>query len=969
MVSSSSSNSRFTVSLPTPTSTPPRDPSNSSVSSTLDVHVRWTVKPGSLVLKGERIAQLIYTHHADDATLSSMAENSGNDTNIQSNDNENNNTSNNVPAASQRSIIRARMKKRSANGSLQSSVASSVASSTVTATGNSNEPSKEPNSVSLEIRSPANGFIRIIYTKPIIPSAIEIRQTIADSGTTAKCVPNNIILAAIEPCEHPAMVGDLCAVCGCDIRAPQPSPQEENDFGAVGKEEEVPKKQKQQSQPLPQRKELYNEVIDADAEFDGNTTENQSIIDLSENSNLLSENADNSETNNGTSIRHSTPTICSNTNAGDASSIIDSTKTKKSNATNGGNDEFEDLEEEWEKEFQDHNSPAAKALDVTEAKPVPLTKPAPKPAKRAATTMRSLSSLLSGVKTTQKMQQTRQPQQPQPQRHAPSSWRNRNKATSSSSAASLNNPSSTSSTVSGPKKMTQMTVSGGVTLTISESEAKSISEADSKKLRESKQLCLVMDLDHTLLHATDDYRAGRFVAEEIILTQNGKDESSANANEGSKESAEEKKTAPNPDNRQDVRSILLPVDLPPAQYQQYVHQKQQQQEMLQSQSKEHQYKLPPLPPYLPHEQTQGSVSVNLRHYVKLRPHLKEFFNQIQSTYKLSVYTAGTRAYAEQIAVMICRHLVDATLDEEELQVLRSKVREKEEECRRYREYKARIGRKKQLELAKERDMGMDIEIALDVERERNNEREKEGDVDATDEGVGERDGAKSLDVKREGKSVSFANACGESMKRAQTNDDATKKVSTNETSSPDEAITDSTSHKDSIKKSSGGKDVDHGTSADSSNNDKQHLTDHVNTPNVTAKSDDCECTSASSMPTSQKRSNSSGEMTIPRKKKRVAFGSLLPLVPPPNLTLMKEPSVTAKVEEVEMKDPTDERDQLRKVLEEAERLEIAAIDLRRKLFGSRIVSRTDVGDLGKDVKSLKRVFPCGGVMVSNEYLK
>lgn len=32
------------------------------------------------------------------------------------------------------------------------------------------------------------------------------------------------------------------------------------------------------------------------------------------------------------------------------------------------------------------------------------------------------------------------------------------------------------------------------------------------------------------------------------------------------------------------------------------------------------------------------------------------------------------------------------------------------------------------------------------------------------------------------------------------------------------------------------------------------------------------------------------------------------------------------------------------------------------MFADRIVSRSDVGDLGRDVKSLKRVFPDGGMM-------
>ena len=37
-----------------------------------------------------------------------------------------------------------------------------------------------------------------------------------------------------------------------------------------------------------------------------------------------------------------------------------------------------------------------------------------------------------------------------------------------------------------------------------------------------------------------------------------------------------------------------------------------------------------------------------------------------------------------------------------------------------------------------------------------------------------------------------------------------------------------------------------------------------------------------------------------------------------------------------------------------------AVELRRVLFGARIVSRTDTGDVGFNVKSLARVFPDGG---------
>lgn len=53
----------------------------------------------------------------------------------------------------------------------------------------------------------------------------------------------------------------------------------------------------------------------------------------------------------------------------------------------------------------------------------------------------------------------------------------------------------------------------------------------------------------------------------------------------------------------------------------------------------------------------------------------------------------------------------------------------------------------------------------------------------------------------------------------------------------------------------------------------------------------------------------------------------------------------------------------KKELDNAEKQLGDAHALNRKIFGSRIISRTDVGDLGRDVKDLRRAFPCGGTMV------
>jgi RNA polymerase II subunit A-like phosphatase len=80
-----------------------------------------------------------------------------------------------------------------------------------------------------------------------------------------------------------------------------------------------------------------------------------------------------------------------------------------------------------------------------------------------------------------------------------------------------------------------------------------------------------------------------------------------------------------------------------------------------------------------------------------------------------------------------------------------------------------------------------------------------------------------------------------------------------------------------------------------------------------------------------------------RKRKRVTFG---------------EPASAQKSDYITESQVAE----LRSELEEAERLEVKAYEMRMRLFGSRVVSRTDVGDLGRDVKSLKRIFPCGGTM-------
>jgi len=266
----------------------------------------------------------------------------------------------------------------------------------------------------------------------------------------------------------------------------------------------------------------------------------------------------------------------------------------------------------------------------------------------------------------------------------------------------------------------RMTVAG-LTVTVSQAESQRLGEQDAARLHKLQKLSLVLDLDHTLVHATGEPRAQHYC-----------------------------------DSRADVRTLVLPVPAPPLQPPQGNQQQQPQRLMFQ------------------------------QHFVKLRPYVKEFFESCMDTYEVGVYTAGTREYAEQVCLVIARHLVGAPCDPVQLDRLRHRVA--------YLQHK---------------------------EHQR-------------------------LQLKQDG---------------------------------------------------------------DSEAEEKKEPAD-------------------------------AGEK---KKRKRVTFGET---------DAKTDPSHQQELEE------------LREELQRAEQLERQAMELRQKLFGSRVCSRTDVGDLGTNVKSLKRIFPCGGSMAA-----
>lgn len=307
----------------------------------------------------------------------------------------------------------------------------------------------------------------------------------------------------------------------------------------------------------------------------------------------------------------------------------------------------------------------------------------------------------------------------------------------------------TTTSSKGNQNRSQVTVSGGITMTVSAEEGQAMANRDIERLRQQAKLSLVLDLDHTLVHATGDPRARQYY------------------------------------HKDDVRTLRLPL--------------------MEGTPNQQAEEASPHPP------------MYMQHCVKLRPHIKTFLKSVQPDYELTVYTAGTRKYAEEITIMLCRHMVGAKHDIEGLEQLR---------------YQVHVA---QAEYTKLQSLNETKQINLDS------------------------DG------------------------------------------------------------------VDH------SESDRKRKAEKAAT-------------------------TTNGEPAPKRKK--VSFGA--PEDEPKDSTATESSSSTPKSDHV----TKETLDSLKTELSEAEELEKEAWELRQKMFGSRVVSRTDVGDLGKDVKSLRRIFPCGGTMAA-----
>lgn len=342
----------------------------------------------------------------------------------------------------------------------------------------------------------------------------------------------------------------------------------------------------------------------------------------------------------------------------------------------------------------------------------------------------------------------------------------------------------------------RVTVSGGVTMTISSNEAKSLGSASQGRLLSQKKLNLVLDLDHTLVHATADQRAASLIGK-----------------------------------HNDVRVLFLPI-------------------------------------------TENGIVPSMKHYIKLRPHLKEFFSSLEDMFEISIYTAGTRGYANQVANVISCYLVGMDIDEEESRRVRHMLNVAKHEL-----HTEGMAKAKEMEKYLAKDTPHDSQVKLDVQRTEFERR---------------------LEKQRK-----------KFIRRLVTDQDHAIEINSKE-----------------------GSKIIHEASHENSNDSEKE------SKLLEGKLKESEETVSTSKSIKRKSKCNGEENLQPEKKKKKVTWQL-------QQTYTSEKKSNLVV-------------QLEGKLKQIEALELKAAEARKKIFGSRIVSRTDVGDLGRDVKSLKRVFPCGG---------
>ena len=406
-----------------------------------------------------------------------------------------------------------------------------------------------------------------------------------------------------------------------------------------------------------------------------------------------------------------------------------------------------------------------------------------------------------------------------------------------------------------------LTVSGGVTVQINSEEARrQMADATLQKLRKDRKLQLVLDIDHTLLHATADPNASYFYS-----------------------------------NIPDCKTLLLPI-----------------------------------------QQHPNMKVTLLRHYVKLRPYICELFlsPEILDNYEISIYTAGTRNYAEQVTNILCRYFINYK---------RKNSNTKEKGCCLGEEQLQQL--EQAVTYAKAR-----YEASKQTEQENSNQKEHSkttSTVTKESSIMNDKNGTNNVHPKvdtKESTSTHKDKKSQEKVDKCKNNLSESESSTVVEHSNMSSAISAQSQYSNDSKNALDNKEIQESIS----HNEQEESEDSLSKPDSNCKMKGILRINKKRRKDSEDSDNGDKNENAIQKRMRVSFSST-----PPDIKII----ASRKCQDAE-----ETWKQLSKEYEVALDLENQAQQLRRQIFGSRIISRTDVGDLGRDVKSLQRVFPCGGKM-------
>ena len=198
--------------------------------------------------------------------------------------------------------------------------------------------------------------------------------------------------------------------------------------------------------------------------------------------------------------------------------------------------------------------------------------------------------------------------------------------TAAAAAAPLQSrvPSAPSALAHNYAGMENFKVQHGFEISLSGDHVAATDTAQATRLRNARRLCLILDLDHTLVHATNDPRAARVYAAAASTTAGTREPPSSSATAAAVVSSTSELSGPRVYDTPGKSShaaaaaaadCVLPGGPTPVEIHCFVDEMSS-------------------------------------YYVKLRPGVHEFLAQASTMYELQVDTAGTRAYAQRVRACV-----------------------------------------------------------------------------------------------------------------------------------------------------------------------------------------------------------------------------------------------------------------------------------------------------------------------------